>query len=109
MTKLFLSAGDLSGDFHSSLLARELLKRNSDWQITALGGPKIRESGAQMLGDTSELSVIGFASALAILPQTLILYRRALQWLLAERPDAAILCDWGGFNARLLPALERLE
>ncbi len=105
---LFVSAGDLSGDFHCSLLLAELLKRHPDWKICALGGSKIRATGAQMLGDTSELGVIGFASALAILPQTLRLRFRALRWLQNNRPDAAILCDWGGFNARLLPDLKRL-
>lgn len=69
----------------------------------------MRDSGAQMIGDTSELGVIGFASALAILPQTLILRARALAWLEKNRPDGVVLCDWGGFNARLLPALQRLQ
>lgn len=108
MTKLFLSAGDLSGDFHCSLLIEEVLKRHPDWKITALGGPKIRATGAQMLGDTAKLGVIGFASALAILPQLLRARLRALDWLHKNRPDAAILCDWGAFNARLLPDLKRL-
>ena len=107
--KLFFSAGDLSGDFHCSLLARELLYRHPDWKISALGGRHLRESGAELIGDTSELGVIGFASALAILPQTLQIRARAIRWLEKNRPDAAILCDWGGFNSRLLPVLQQLK
>jgi lipid-A-disaccharide synthase len=108
MPKLFFSAGDLSGDFHCSLLCRQLQKRHPDWQIHALGGRNLRDSGAQILGDTSELGVIGFTSALSILPQTLKLRFRTLDWLEKEKPDLVILCDWGGFNARLLPDLKRL-
>ncbi len=107
--KIFLSAGDLSGDIHCAMLVRELLARHPDWQIFALGGPNLASSGAQMLGDTSHLGVIGFASALATLPRTLKLRQIALEWLEREAPDAALLCDWGGFNTRLLPDLGRLR
>ncbi|RYG74589.1 hypothetical protein EON80_02290 [bacterium] len=109
MPKLFFSAGDLSGDYHCSLLVRELLQRHPNWQIHALGGRNLRDSGAQLIGDTSELGVIGFASALAILPQTLKLRTASLKWLEKERPDAVVLCDWGGFNSRLLAELKRLK
>jgi lipid-A-disaccharide synthase len=109
MPKLFFSAGDLSGDYHCSLLARELTRRHPEWQLHALGGRHLRESGAQMVGDTSELGVIGFASALAILPQTLKLRARTLKWLESNQPDLAILCDWGGFNSRMLAEYKRLE
>lgn len=109
MTKIFLSAGDLSGDIHCALLVRALLMRHPDWKISALGGAGIKATGAQMLGDTSGLGVIGFTSALATLPRTLKMRVKALQWLEREKPDAAILCDWGGFNTRLLPELKRLQ
>jgi lipid-A-disaccharide synthase len=108
MTRLFFSAGDLSGDYHCSLLISELLARHPKWQITALGGRRMGEAGAQLLGDTSELGVIGFASALAILPQTLRLRARAVEWMEKNRPDAVVMCDWGGFNSRTLPDVKRL-
>ncbi len=109
MPSLFLSAGDLSGDIHCALLARELLRRDPRRPIFALGGSHLREAGAQILGDTSGLGVIGFAPSLATLPRTLKLKRQTLQWLEKNRPDAAILCDWGGFNGRILADLKRLE
>ncbi len=109
MTKVFLSAGDLSGDIHCAMLVRELLRRHPDWQIFALGGENLRSGGAQMLGDTSNLGVIGFSAALLTLPRTLQMRAKSLQWLAREKPDAAILCDWGGFNTRLLSNLERLK
>lgn len=107
--KIFLSVGDLSGDIHCAALVRELLKRHPDWQIQALAGANTRAVGAHILGDTSGLGVIGFTSALAVVPRSLRLKKRALQWIEANRPDAAIACDWGGFNTRLLPDLNRLK
>ena len=103
--KLFLSVGDLSGDIHCAALTRELLKRHPDWQINALAGAATRAAGAYIIGDTSGLGVIGFSSALRVVPRSLRLKKRALNWIAANSPDCAILCDWGGFNTRILPDL----
>ena len=107
--KIFLSVGDLSGDVHCAALVRELLKRHPDWQITALGGAATAAAGAQILSDTSGLGVIGFSSAMKILPRSIRLQKRALKWLAQNPCDCAILCDWGGFNTRLMPGLKQLE
>ena len=107
--KIFLSVGDLSGDVHCAALVRELLRRHPNWQIYALAGANTRAAGAQIVGDTSGLGVIGFSSAMKILPRSLRLKKRAVTWIEANRPDRAILCDWGGFNTRVLPDLRRLQ
>jgi lipid-A-disaccharide synthase len=104
---LLILAGDVSGDAHCARLARELLRRHPDWTIHALGGPQLQAAGAQMLGDTSRLGVIGFASALAILPRVLQLRHRVLRLLDVEKIQAVVLCDWGGFNTRLLHELQK--
>ena len=109
MTQIFLSVGDLSGDVHCAALLRELLRRHPNWHIHALAGANTRAAGAQLIGDTGGLGVIGFSSALAVVPRSLKLKKAALKWLETNKPDAAILCDWGGFNTRLMPDLERLK
>ena len=106
---IFLSVGDLSGDIHCAALTRELLKRHPDCQITALAGAATTAAGATIIGDTSGLGVIGFSSALKVVPRSLRLKKRALQWLMDNPCDCAILCDWGGFNTRLMPDLKRLK
>ena len=78
-------------------------------EIFALGGPHLRDAGAKIIGDTSGLGVIGFISALQVLPRALHLKRQVLAWLDTHQIDGAILCDWGGFNARLLPDLKARE
>jgi lipid-A-disaccharide synthase len=104
-TLLFV-AGDLSGDVHSAMLARRVLERHPDWKIYALGGPHLREAGAHIICDTSGCSVIGLVSSLQLVPRVLKLRRRVLEFLQKERIDAAVLCDWGAFNGRLLPQLQ---
>ncbi len=107
MKTIFLSVGDASGDQHCSLLVRELLRRHPDWNIVALAGPMCEAEGARLLGSTRGLGVIGFASALAVLPRSWWLHKRMLRFLASTTLDAAIVCDWGGFNTRVLPDFKR--
>jgi lipid-A-disaccharide synthase len=104
---LLFCAGDLSGDIHAARLAREVLRRHPDWKIYALGGAHLRSAGAEIIGDTSDFGIIGFMSAMAVLPRLLWLRHTANQFLKARRVDAAVLCDWGGFNSRLLKEINR--
>ena len=60
----------------------------------------------EIVGDTSGLGVIGFATTMLILPRVLLLRRVVESWIKANRPDAVVLCDWGAFNGRLLPFLK---
>ena len=103
---LLFVAGDVSGDVHCARLARLVLQRHPNWKITALGGPHLRAAGAHLLADTSGFGVIGFAAALSLIPHALLLQRQVLAWLKNHPVDAVILCDWGAFNARLLPKLK---
>ncbi|BCM94043.1 lipid-A-disaccharide synthase [Abditibacteriota bacterium] len=103
MRTLFLAVGDASGDEHCAALVREIKRRHPDWHIVALAGPRCAEAGAQILGSTQGLGVIGFASALAMVPRSWRLKNQMLQWLRTHKADAAIFCDWGGFNTRVLP------
>jgi len=110
--KILFVAGDVSGDIHSGLLAAEVLRRHPNATIHALGGPKLAEvvaqSGGVLVGDTSEYGVIGLASALALVPRLLRVRRELMRFIESEKPDAVVLCDWGGFNGRILPELKKL-
>jgi lipid-A-disaccharide synthase len=106
-SSLLFVAGDLSGDLHCAMLAQEVLQRHPHWKISAVGGPHLQKSGVRMLADTSELSTIGFVPALQIVPRILKLRRQVIEFLDTSPPDAVVLCDWGAFNARLLPELKK--
>ncbi len=107
--RILLVAGDTSGDIHCALLARELKRRHPEWLLFAAGGEHLKAAGCEIIAPTGGLGVIGFASVLAILPRVLRAWRQVLEWLRLEKPDAVVLCDWGAFNARLLPTLRELN
>jgi lipid-A-disaccharide synthase len=105
--KIFISAGDVSGDIHSAEVAKRIRALHPDWQIDAVGGKHLRDAGANIIGDSSDFGVIGVASAWAIVPKVLLLQRRIFRYLQTDRPDAVVLCDWGAFNTRLFSRLKK--
>ena len=110
---ILLIAGDVSGDVHTAALARTLLARNPNITLHALGGRRLREivsqsPGGQFLADTTNCSAIGISSAIKIYFRCRRLFKLLLEFVDREGIDLAILCDWGGFNGRLLPKLHAL-
>ena len=107
--KIFISAGDVSGDIHSAEVAKRIRAVHPDWQIDAVGGEHLREAGANIIGDSSGFGVIGVTSAWAVVPKALILQRQIFRYLASDRPDAVVLCDWGAFNTRLFSRLNKYD
>ena len=108
---ILLIAGDVSGDVNTAALARTLLERNPNLTLYALGGRRLREvvstsPGGQFLADTTNCSAIGISSAIKIYFRCRRLGHLLLDFVRNNRVDVAILCDWGGFNGRVLPHLQ---
>jgi len=106
-------AGDVSGDVHSAALARTILAQDRSRAVHALGGRRLREIveesvAGQFLGDTTNCSAIGVLSAIKVYFRCWRLRESLRRFLKTHRVDAAILCDWGGFNGRILPELHGL-
>lgn len=98
---LLFCAGDLSGDIHAARLAREVLSRHPDWAIHALGGSHLKQAGAKLFRDTGGYSVMGFTSAMMIVPKMLVLQKQLLRFIKQTKLDAIVMVDWGAFNTRL--------
>ena len=110
---ILLIAGDVSGDVNTAALARTLLERNPNLTLYALGGRRLREivstsPGGEFLADTTNCSAIGISSAIKIYFRCRRLGYQLLDFVRNNRVDVAILCDWGGFNGRVLPHLQAL-
>jgi lipid-A-disaccharide synthase len=103
-------AGDVSGDVHSAALARKLLQRDPTRALHALGGCRLREAvnasaGGEFLGDTTNCSAIGITTAVRFYFRCRKLRERLREFLSRRHVDVVVLCDWGGFNGRILPEL----
>ncbi|HUT97493.1 MAG TPA: lipid-A-disaccharide synthase [bacterium] len=97
--QLLISAGEASGDLHAAGLLRALNERLPGLAVRGLGGPRLKEAGAELDLVYGDLALIGVAEALSKLGQV----RRALRIL--DRAlagcDALVCVDFAGFNKLL--------
>ena len=107
--KIFVIAGEASGDLHGSNLIRSLRDERPDIEIYGVGGDRIRETGALEFYDLAHFHVTGVTDALKRLPD----YRRAEAAILASirksRPNLVVLIDNPGFNLHLAQKIHAMR
>jgi lipid-A-disaccharide synthase len=105
--RIFVSAGEPSGDLHGAGVVRALRARFPGAAIEAFGGPRMAAAGATVLFPMERYTVMGFAEILHKIPAHARLYRDLRRRFVAGRYDLAILIDYPGFHLRLAPAARR--
>ena len=108
MTKILISCGEVSGDIYAGALTSELVKLDSRVQVFGLGGDQMAAAGARLIGHYRGLSVTGLSEALAVLPRSLVMYRRLVDTMRKHRPDVLVTVDFPDFNFWLAAAARRL-
>ncbi|MFM8414292.1 MAG: lipid-A-disaccharide synthase [Planctomycetota bacterium] len=96
--RVFLSAGEPSGDHHAALLVRELRARRPDVECVGLGGPCMEAAGARLVADLTRLAVMWFLRVALSIHRFVDLARRAERSFLDARPDVCVLVDFPGFH-----------
>jgi len=105
--RIFLSAGEPSGDLHGGPLVAALRTRLPALSLEALGGPGMAAAGATIRFPLARYTVMGFAEIAVRLPRHWRLLRRLERELRAGRFDLVLLIDYPGFNLRLAEAAHR--
>ena len=99
--RIFVSAGEPSGDLHGAGVVEALRRRYPDAVIDAFGGPAMAAAGAAVLFPMEEYSAMGFVEVIESLPAHLRLLR-TLRHRLRQNPyDLVLLIDYPGFHLRL--------
>lgn len=102
--RVYVSAGEPSGDAHAAAVVRALRARLPGVEIEAFGGPLLAAAGATVLDRMEAFSVVGFVEALAKLPAHFRLLARARRAFRTGRYDLVILVDYPGYHLRAAAA-----
>eukprot|EP00873_Tetraselmis_striata_P010000 jgi/Tetstr1/430264/TSEL_020092.t1 len=107
--RVFLVAGEPSGDELGGALMRSLLKLSpAPVVFSGIGGPRMESAGLQSLLPMSSLSVMGFAELLPHLWRLREAMSTAVAAATADPPPHAIVTiDYKGFNLRLLARVQQ--
>lgn len=99
--RIFVSAGELSGDRYAAGAITALRARRPGLQVFGHGGPALEAAGAELLFRCESLAVTGFSEALGKLPLAFSMFGETFRQLRARRPAVALLVDYPGANLRL--------
>lgn len=99
--RVFVSAGDISGDNHAARLVRELRSLVPKLEVYGIGGDRLKEEGAQIYFHLDDLSVVGIGEVFGRLPAILRAKRGTRRILKTVPPDVVLLVDYPGFNLPL--------
>ncbi len=99
--KIFMIAGEKSGDKQGALLIRELLARRPDIEVVGLGGSQMHALAPGVEDWTEQAAVIGIVEVLKHARFFLRRLNDMAARIAAEQPECLILIDYPGFNQRL--------
>jgi lipid-A-disaccharide synthase len=102
--RLFISAGEPSGDLHGSNFAYHLRQAIPNAKIDGFGGPKLLAAGQEQLFPLAEHAVMGFVRVIKAIPQYYGYFHQAVNRWETHRPDALLLIDYPGFHWHLAKA-----
>jgi lipid-A-disaccharide synthase len=105
--RLYVIAGEASGDLHGSNLVKALFSLNSDLVIRGWGGDLMSTAGVDVVKHYRELAFMGFAEVIKHLPEILRNFKNCKKDILEFKPDAVILIDYPGFNIRMAKWLKQ--
>ncbi len=101
MKKLYIIAGEASGDLHGSNLLKALKSQDPNLKIKSWGGDLMQQAGAEVVKHYKDLAFMGFVEVVKNLKTILGNLSFCKKDILEFQPDALVLIDYPGFNLRI--------
>lgn len=101
MKKVYIIAGEASGDLHASNLMKGMLKLDDNIDFRYWGGGHMEAVGGTLVKHISELAFMGFIEVVMNLRTILGNMKFCKKDIEAYQPDLLVLVDYPGFNLRI--------
>lgn len=99
--RIFISAGDPSGDIHAANMMRKLIELNPNVEFVGIGGPKMQELGLKPIVVFGKINVVGFWEVIKKYRFFKKLENKAKSIISDNSIDLVLLIDYPGLNIRL--------
>lgn len=99
--KIYIIAGEASGDLHGGNLMKALKKENENIIFRFWGGENMKNSGGTLVKHIKDLAFMGFIEVLLNLKTIIQNLSFCKKDILDFKPDALVLIDYPGFNLRI--------
>jgi lipid-A-disaccharide synthase len=98
--KIYVIAGEASGDLHGANLIKELQKKG-DYELLGMGGNLMQEAGVKILHDYRDVNYMGFIDVIKHLRSILKKIKQVKNEIATVQPAVVLLIDYPGFNLRI--------
>jgi lipid-A-disaccharide synthase len=108
--RVFISAGEASGDLYASRVVEALRARHPDAEFFGCAGPRMQAAGVRAIVDSRSLAVAGLVEVIPHIPRIWREFRKLCRSFSKDknaRPDIAVLTDSPDFHLRLAKKLKR--
>jgi len=110
--KIFISAGEASGEHYGALLVTALVKQlaaeGAEASFYGMGGARMQAAGLEVVVRSEEMAVMGLTEVVRHLPHIYSEFQRLKQAVRERRPSVAVLIDFPEIHFRLAKELHRL-
>jgi lipid-A-disaccharide synthase len=103
---LLIIAGEHSGDELAAHMVKHLLEKHPQLKVAALGGEKLKQSGAKLVFNMVDHSVMGLVDVIKNYSFLKRLFNNTLDWIEKHKPKHICFVDYPGFNLRLAKVLK---
>ncbi len=99
--KLYIIAGEASGDLHGSNLIKALRAQEPNLHVRCWGGDMMQQQGGEVVKHYRDLAFMGFIEVVMNLRTIARNLKFCKEDILQYKPDAIVLIDYPGFNLRI--------
>ncbi len=105
--KIFIIAGEASGDLIGANLIKSLKQLSPDCLIFGVGGNRMIAEGLDSIFQIEEISLIGYSEVLPKIFRIKKLFNKTYEEILKVMPDIIVTIDSPGFNLRLIKRVRK--
>jgi len=108
MKKIYLIAGEPSGDLLGSRLMRAIKKQTGgEVEFYGVGGDTMKREGLNTLFDISDLAIMGLLEIIPSIPKVLRHISNTVNDIIRVQPDVVVTIDSWSFSARVHKSLRK--
>ncbi len=107
--RIFLSAGEASGDHYGAQIISKLCSRHPQGEFFGLGGKEMADAGQDRIVRAEDVAHMGITEVIRHAPFIYGQYRKLVASIKQRRPDVAVLIDFPDVNFRLARQLKKLN
>jgi len=106
--RIMVVAGEASGDMHAANFVKAMHKIDHSIEVYGMGSEQLRNAGADLLIDCSDIAVVGLVEVLFNYRKIMQALNTLRESLRTEPPDLLVLVDYQEFNFKLAETAKEL-